>query len=96
MIFDIYTTARVPTAKKCAVIPGIANLVVVGGIDGSSNSFCDVVLCGSSVTTPTVISSKTIQGSPTARTYSMGTTFQMSVAMASGTYTIRTYGIGAV
>lgn len=63
-------------------------LVIVSGVDSVFNIFTDLIFT-STTAGPTVISAKSISGSPAARTYSMSSTF-LQLAMASGTWTIYT------
>jgi hypothetical protein len=72
------TTAILPTSF------GYGGLAIVNGYSGA-NSFADLVFFAYS--TASAISSQTISGSPTARTYTC-VTGQLKLAMASGTYSV--------
>jgi hypothetical protein len=61
-----------------------AGQFLIFGDDNSGNGFMDVVVARSSGTVA-VVSSSTVRGSPTARTYTMSTG-ALQLAMASGTY----------
>jgi len=78
------TTTAITTTKAIAVLEDAA-LVLVRGSDGAGNEFLDLLISGNTGS-PTVISSKTTAGSPTARTYTIST-YNLQLAMASGTYT---------
>jgi hypothetical protein len=65
---------------------GNGAFVIVYGASGS-NIFIDTIVSANSGT-PTVISSTTVSGSPSARTYSTGSN-RLQLAMASGTYEVR-------
>ena len=73
----IYTVPNISTACMC---------VVFG--DNGTNGFCDLLFFLGN-TTPQVVSSKTMYGSPPARTYSVAsnTQLQINVAMDSSTRT---------
>ena len=64
------------------------NLAIVTGLDtGAGGFFTDLVF--TSVTAgPTVLSAKTVSGSPAARTYSMSGSSTLQLAMASGNYEV--------
>lgn len=62
-------------------------LCIVNGIDPGGAFFTDLVFTAATAG-PTVLSAKTISGSPAARTYSMSGSDTLQVAMASGTYNI--------
>lgn len=78
------TTTAITTAKTIAGLED-ASLVLVRGSDGGGNDFMDLLITQNSGT-PTVITSKTLSGSPAARTYTISS-FNLQLAMASGTYT---------
>lgn len=78
------TTTAITTAKTIAGLED-ASLVLVRGSDGAGNEFMDLLITMNSGT-PTVITSKTLSGSPAARTYTISS-FNLQLAMASGTYT---------
>lgn len=78
------TTTAITTTKAIAVLEDAA-LVLVRGSDGAGNEFLDLLISGNTGS-PTVISSKTTAGSPTARTYTISA-YNLQLAMASGTYT---------
>ena len=78
------TTTAITTAKTIAGLEDAA-LVLVRGSDGAGNEFMDLVIT-MTAGTPTVITSKTLTGSPAARTYTISS-FNLQLAMASGTYT---------
>lgn len=78
------TTTAITTAKTIAGLEDAA-LVLVRGSDGAGNEFLDLVISGNTGS-PTVISSKTTAGTPAARTYTISS-FNLQLAMASGTYT---------
>lgn len=65
---------------------------VTGAYDdaGTKRRFCDILMCFTSVTPPTVVASAG-SNSPAARTYSMSVS-NLSLTMASGTYDIRASG----
>jgi hypothetical protein len=77
------TTTGITTAKAIAGIED-GSFLLVRGSDGSGNDFMDLVITQNSGT-PTVITSKTLSGSPAARTYAISS-FNLTLAMASGTY----------
>jgi hypothetical protein len=69
----------------------VTGLSTVGG-----NFFTDLVFSSASAG-PTVLSAKTVSGSPVARTYSMSGSSKLQLAMASDTYDVRSailYGLG--
>jgi len=78
------TTTAITTAKTIASLEN-ASLILVRGSDGAGNDFLDLLISGNTGS-PTVISSKTATGSPAARTYTISS-FNLQLAMASGTYT---------
>jgi hypothetical protein len=78
------TTTGITTAKTIAGLED-ASLLLVRGSDGGGNEFMDLVITQNSGT-PSVITSKTLSGSPSARTYTISS-FNLQLAMASGTYT---------
>jgi hypothetical protein len=80
-----YTATGITTAKKIMSTDSF-NFVLVVGTDGT-NSFLDILTCGFLASTPVVVASTTIRGTPAARTYSMPGNGNLSLAMASGTYT---------
>lgn len=63
------------------------NLFIVTGLGSGGEYFSDLVFTAATAG-PTVLSAKTISGSPAARTYSLSGTDGLRVAMASGTYDI--------
>jgi hypothetical protein len=63
------------------------NLCIVTGLDSGGAFFTDLVFT-SATAGATVLSAKTISGSPAARTYTMSGSDILQVAMASGTYNI--------
>lgn len=63
------------------------NLFIVTGLESGGAYFTDLVFTAATAG-PTVLSAKTISGSPAARTYSMSGSDGLRVAMASGTYDI--------
>jgi hypothetical protein len=67
-------------------IGGNGAFVIVYGASGS-NVFIDTIIAANTGT-PTVLSSTTVSGSPSARTYSTGSN-RLQLAMASGTYDVR-------
>lgn len=80
------TTSAVVIATTGGTIGAILHIV---GTDGS-NSFSDLINTGYTAgASPAVISSKTTQGAPAARTYT-GSLDTVLLQMASGTYTIAT------
>lgn len=87
------TNTSITTAKTICFTNNAAGLVLVYGTDGGGNTFVDLILSTDASVTPTTISSKTIAGSPAARTYSVsgGAT---KVAFASGTYSAKAFCIG--
>lgn len=89
----IGTNVSITTAKTIGYANNAAALMVVYGTDGSGATFVDLILTSDAAVTPTTISSKTISGSPAARTYSVsgGAT---KVAFASGTYSAKAFVIG--
>jgi hypothetical protein len=88
---DGSTTVTVPSGVTTTIytIPNTATacMCVVFG-DNGSNGFCDLLFFLAN-TTPQVVSSKTMYGSPPARTYSVAssTQLQINVAMDSSTRT---------
>lgn len=62
-------------------------LCIVNGIDPGGAFFTDLVFTAATAG-PTVLSAKTISGSPAARTYTMSGSDILRIAMASGTYNI--------
>lgn len=80
------TTSVSTSATKILDMEEYAVLVLVSGND-ATNYFVDLLLTGYSGT-PTVITSKTVAGSPTARTYSTVSNTDLKLLMASGTYSI--------
>jgi hypothetical protein len=63
-----------------------AQLALVTGLDGG-DIFADLIF--TTVTAgPTVLSAKTVSGSPVARTYTMGGSNEFQLAMASSTYEV--------
>ncbi len=88
---DGSTTVTVPSGVTTTIytIPNTATacMCVVFG-DNGSNGFCDLLFFLGN-TTPQVVSSKTMYGSPPARTYSVASTtqLQLNVAMDSSTRT---------
>jgi hypothetical protein len=81
------TATGITTAKRIAGLES-ASFIIVTGNDGSSNEFMDLLVSNNSGT-PTVITSKTTSGSPAARTYTLSS-FNLNLAMASGTYATNT------
>ena len=79
----IYTIQQTVTGAMC----------VVFGDDGS-NGFMDIVFFLTS-TTPQVVTSKTMYGSPAARTYTASTT-ALKLALASGTLSVRTAALSTL
>jgi hypothetical protein len=72
------------------------HLAIVTGLGGAGGDFFTDLVFSSATAGPTVLSSKTVSGSPAARTYSMSGTDFLQLAMASGTYDVRTaimYGL---
>ncbi len=63
------------------------NLCIVTGLDAGGQFFTDLVFTAATAG-PTVLSAKTVSGSPAARTYTMSGSDILQVAMASGTYNI--------
>lgn len=88
-----YTTTTITTAKKIGSSSNDGAMALVIGRDGSGNNFLDLLLVGNNAVTPTVVSSKSLLGSPSARTYS-AVSGQILLAMASGTYSTSYLGIG--
>lgn len=80
------TTTGVTTSAKTIAGLEDASLVLVRGKDASANEFMDLLITYNSGT-PTVITSKTLGGSPAARTYTIAS-FNLQLAMGSGTYSI--------
>ena len=76
----------VSTTETSIMTTGNGGLCTVFGEDGT-NQFYDLVFFTSYGSTPTVVSSKIISGSPVARTYTSANG-GLSLAMASGTYTV--------
>lgn len=66
-------------------------LIVVG--DSGAAFFADVIICGADVAAPGVLISHTQFGAPAGRTYSMAVAGVLKLAMASGTYDIRVFGV---
>lgn len=62
--------------------------VIVNGLGSGGEFFTDLIFT-SATAGPTVLSAKTISGSPAARTYSNSGSDILQLAMASGTYDIR-------
>jgi len=81
------TATGITTAKTIAGLEE-ASFIMVRGSDGGGNNFMDLLISQNSGT-PTVITSKTLSGSPSARTYTISS-FNLQLAMASGTYTTNT------
>lgn len=63
-------------------------MIQVAGVDGSSNQFCDLVMIAFGKIAA-VVSSNNVFGSPAVRTYDVSSA-NVRLAMASGTYTVRT------
>ncbi len=61
--------------------------VVTGRSESGSHFFKDLLLTGFN-TAPTVVSAKTVNNSPAARTYTNGTGYAVELQMASGTYNV--------
>jgi hypothetical protein len=82
-------TTVLTSAVEIAPLNGTwGHLAIVTGLDPLEGFFTDLVF--SSITAgPTVLSSKTVSASPSARTYSMSGSSFLSLAMASGTYEVR-------
>jgi hypothetical protein len=72
------------------------HLAIVTGLGGAGGDFFTDLVFSSATAGPTVLSSKTISGAPAARTYSMSGSSKLQLAMASGTYDVRSailYGL---
>jgi hypothetical protein len=92
---------RVTVSTSAVEIAGYSgtwgHIAIVTGLDPdpAQGFFTDLVF--SSVTAgPTVLSAKTVSGAPSARTYSMSGGDKLQLAMASGTYDVRSsilYGL---
>jgi hypothetical protein len=81
-------TTSVSTSATTILTSGqYGSLCLVFGSDGT-NRFMDVVLFGLGTGTVNVISSLSVAGSPSARTYSQSSS-TYKLAMASGTYTVQ-------
>jgi hypothetical protein len=79
----IYTTPSSTTGNACFVYG-----------DNGSHGFMDMVFFVQGVT-PVVVSSQTIYGAPPARTYTSSTS-ALRLAVASGSYSVRTAVLGAL
>jgi hypothetical protein len=83
-----YVAAITTTPVAIATFDGTwGHLAIVNGIGTGGEYFTDLVF-SSATAAPTVLSAKTISGSPAARTYSMSGGNLLQLAMASGTYEI--------
>lgn len=94
-MFDQQHTSGVTTSAVTilTVQDDMAMVVVAGSDNGGANAFIDLLLCSSlNSAAPTVVSSKTVAGSPAARTYT-ATSSAQKLAMASGTYAINAQSI---
>lgn len=82
------TSAVTTSAKTILADLGVEGSIsyVIGKDTSGNNRFMDVVI-GSQHVAPSVLHSFTVQGSPTARTYTRSTN-ALQLAMASGTYDI--------
>lgn len=85
----VTTSAVTNTPSAIFTGPTYCNFCLVTGNDGAGNYFSDVVLMSTGSTTVNVISSLIAAGAPAARTYS-ATSANLRLAMASGTYTVKT------
>jgi hypothetical protein len=81
------TTSVSTTATTILTSGQYGSFCLVFGSDGT-NRFMDVVLFGLGTGTVNVISSLSVAGSPSARTYSQSSS-TYKLAMASGTYTVQ-------
>jgi preprotein translocase subunit SecF len=81
-------TTSVSTSATTILTAGqYGSFCLVFGSDGT-NRFMDVVLFGLGTGTVNVISSLSVAGSPSARTYTQSSS-AYKLAMASGTYTVQ-------
>jgi hypothetical protein len=81
-------TTSVSTSAVVILTPDLfGSLCVIQGSDGT-NRFQDLAMFGLATATVNVITSLSISGSPSSRTYSQsGSAYR--VAMGSGTYTVQ-------
>jgi hypothetical protein len=73
------------------------HLAIVTGLGGGGGDFFTDLVFSSATAGPTVLSAKIVSGAPAARTYSMSGSNKLQLAMASGTYDVRSailYGLG--
>lgn len=92
--FTLFSQTAITTAKQIAQIDSGVCLMFVYGTDGSNNDFGDFIFVPvGSGTAPTPISQNTSKGSPAVRTYSKTGITTVNLAMASGTYSTRTFSI---
>jgi hypothetical protein len=91
-----YRVSVSTAATEISVYDGTwGHLAIVTGIEAPGAFFSDLVYSAATAG-PTVLSSKTISGGPAARTYSMSGGNKLQLAMASGTYDVRSailYGL---
>lgn len=87
-----YTTTSLTTAKTIHVLDEFACLIIVSGNDGT-NYFTDLLLTGYGSSAVHVVSSGTVQGTPAARTYTIASSANVQLAMASGTYSVNTFSL---
>jgi hypothetical protein len=72
------------------------HLAIVTGLGGAGGDFFTDLVFSCVTAGPTVLSAKTVSGAPAARTYSMSGSNKLQLAMASGTYDVRSailYGL---
>jgi hypothetical protein len=94
--FAQYKVSVSTTATEISAYDGTwGHIAIVTGLDGSGNFFTDF-LFSSATAGPTVFSSKTVSGTPSARVYSMSGASKLQLAMVLGTYDVRSsiwYGL---
>lgn len=86
------TTGITSSATTFITIAENSVLVLIYYSDGSGNTGTEILLC-SAGTTPSVVSTKVVSGSPAARTYS-ASSGAMKVLFASGTYAVSAFSVG--
>lgn len=86
---NVYSQSSITTAKEVATPAGAVFVYVYGSDGAGSNQFLDVVVTTYGTSAPTVLSSTTLAGTPTARTYTNPVAGSLNLAMASGTYNTR-------
>jgi hypothetical protein len=90
---------RVNVSTSAVVIAGYSgtwgHIAIVTGLDPAEGFFTDLVF-SSATAGPTVLSAKSVSAVPSARTYSISGSNFLQLAMASGTYDVRSsilYGL---